>query len=410
MIMARFSLLFRLARRSVFRNGRRTVIIVIAIAVALWAMISFAAIMRGAESDMVHSAIFTLTGHLQMHAPGYLDDPAIDHIMDPPSERVVQLLASSEVKAWATRVRVPAVVMSEHDTAGVTMVGIDPAAEKGLSFIAEAVHQGQPLSSAKDSGIILGRALADRLGTDIGRRVVVMSEAEDHSVADRGFRVVGLFQGDREATETGYVFVGRRVAADMLGLGDRVSEVAVMLDDERDLPSFLTRLRDAAPGLDVEPWTVLEPMAEAMVALSQAWIWMFFIVMYIAMAFGLVNTLLMAVFERTREFGMLQALGMRPRLILGQVLLESCILLAAGTVVGLLLTAATLALLHGGINLTVLAQGAEMWGLGKVIYPTASLGDTFGAIAMIAVLGILCSLYPAWRAARRVPVESITRN
>lgn len=408
--MAKLSLLFRLARRSVLRNRRRTVIILVAIAVGLWAMVSFAALTRGWERDVLHSAVFTLTGHVQLHAPGYRDDPAIDHVMDPPNDAVAKLLDGPEVSAWATRVRVPAVVMSEHETAGVTLVGIDPAAEEGLSFIAGAVHQGEQLASPDDRGIVLGRALADRLSTGVGKRVVVMSQAADHSVADRGFRVVGLFDGDREATELAFVFVGRRAAAKMLALGDRVSEVAAMLRDDRGLSSFVERLRAAAPGLDVQPWTVLEPLAQAMAVLGQAWIWMFFVVMYVAMAFGLVNTLLMAVLERTREFGMLQALGMRPRLILGQVVLESCILLAAGTAAGLLMTAGTLALLHGGIDLSFLAQGAEMWGMGKVIYPTLAASDAIGAVVLIVVLGVLASLYPAWRAARRVPVEAITRN
>ena len=408
--MARPALLLRLARRSVLRNRRRTVVILVAISVALWAMIAFAALTRGWQDSAVHSAIFTLTGDLQMHAPGYLDDPSVDHSMAPPAGAAKALLDGPAVAAWDARVRVPAVVMSAHDTAGVTLVGIDPAAERGLSFIAGAVHQGRNLDGPGDAGIVIGRALADRLGTGVGKRVVVMSQAADHSVADRGFRVVGVFTGDREATEMAYVFTGRETASTMLGLGGRVSEVAVMLRDRGELPAFLARLRAAAPGLAVEPWDVLEPMAKAIVALSQAWIWMFFSVMVVAMAFGLVNTMLMAVLERTREFGMLQALGMRPRLILAQVLLESCLLLAAGTAAGVALAAGTLALMHGGIDLSFLAQGAEMWGMGKVIHPTAAPADVLGAVAVIAVLGLASSLYPAWRASRRVPVDAITRS
>jgi ABC-type lipoprotein release transport system permease subunit len=408
--MARLALLLRLARRSVLRNRRRTFIILAAIGVALWAMISFAALTRGWENDVVHNAIFTLTGHLQMHARGYLDDPSVEHSMPAPTGAVARELGSPEVAAWAARVRVPAVVMSERDTAGVTLVGIDPVSERGLSFIADAVRQGRPLTSTNDDGIVIGRALADRLGTGLGKRVVIMSQAADHSVADRGFRVVGLFDADRESTEMGFVFAGRAVAATMLGLGDRVSEIAVMLHDRNEIPSVVARLRAAAPGTDVEPWTELEPMAQAMVALGQAWIWMFFVVMYVAMAFGLVNTLLMAVFERTREFGMLQALGMRPRLILTQVLFESGILLAAGSAAGLGLAAATVALMHGGLNLSFLAQGAAMWGMGKVIYPTVAATDVVGAIGVVVALGIVSSLYPAWRAARRVPIDTLTRN
>jgi ABC-type antimicrobial peptide transport system permease subunit len=128
------------------------------------------------------------------------------------------------------------------------------------------------------------------------------------------------------------------------------------------------------------------------------------------MAFGLVNTLLMAVWERTREFGLVQALGMKPSLILRQVLVESFILLTLGTVLGGLLALGTLALFQNGIDFSAYAAGAEMWGMSKVIYPTLGRWDVITAIAFIVVFGVLASLYPAIRAARKTPVEAITRG
>jgi ABC-type antimicrobial peptide transport system permease subunit len=196
----------------------------------------------------------------------------------------------------------------------------------------------------------------------------------------------------------------------MLGLGSSISEVSVILDEPSRVESFVGRLQEAAEGLDVQPWNKLEPLAEAMVEMGKAWIWIFYFVMYIAMAFGLVNTLLMAVLERTREFGLVQALGMRPRLILRQVLAESSILLALGIGVGGLLAVATLGFLHDGIDFSAFAEGAEMWGMSKIIYPTLSAFDIASAVAFIVVLGVAASLYPAFRAAHKVPVEAITRG
>jgi ABC-type lipoprotein release transport system permease subunit len=408
--MGTSALLFRLAWRNVLRNRRRSGVILVAIAVGLWAMLVFAGFTRGWSDDVSRDAVETLTGHLQIHAPDYLRDPSVDHAMPPPGDELRRLLDDEAVAAWASRVRVPSVVMSERETAGVTLVAIDPTAEAGLSFIADAVRQGRNLQGPRDHGILVGRKLAERLGTGVGKRVVVMTQAADHSVVDRGFPVVGLYAADRSSTEMTFVFVGREDGQKMLGLGTRVSEVAVMLHDPAAVGAFVERLRKAARGLDVQPWTALEPMAQAMVAMGQAWIWMFYVVMYIAMAFGLVNTMLMAVLERTREFGLVQALGMRPSLILRQVLAESSILLAMGILTGTLLAEATLALLHGGIDLSALAAGAEMWGMSKVIYPTLSAIDVVSAIVFVVVLGTLASLYPALRAARKVPVEAITRG
>ncbi len=408
--LPRLGLVLRLARRNVLRNRRRTAVILAAVSVGLWAMLFYAAFSRGWQNDVVDHAIGTLTGHLQLHAPGYLDDPSVDHSMAPPAGAALRILDGPRVAAWAGRVRVPAVVQSERDTAGVTLVGIDPAAERGLSFIDGAVAEGRALASADERGIVLGRALAERLDTGLGKRVVLMSQAADHSVADRGFTIIGLFHADREATEMSFAFVGRRRAAEMLGLGDRLSEIAVRLGDRSRLASTVAELRRADPALDVEPWTALEPLSQAILSLAESWIWLFYLVMYVAMAFGLVNTLLMAVLERTRELGLLQALGMRPRLILGQVVAEAALLLAAGIALGCALTAVTLALLSNGIDVSGLAQGAELWGMSKVIRPALTRVDVVSAVALVTVLGIAASLYPAFRAARRVPVDAITRG
>jgi ABC-type lipoprotein release transport system permease subunit len=408
--MTRWALLFRLAWRNVLRNRRRSAVMLVAIAVGLWSMLVFAAFTRGWSSDVRRNAVRTLAGHLQIHALGYLDDPSVDRTMAPPGEALHALLDGPAVTAWAERVRVPSVVMSERETAGVTLVGIDPAREKGLSFIADAAKEGRNLAGPEDDGVLIGRKLAERLDTGLGKRVVVMSQAADHSVVDRGFPVVGIYHADRARTEMTFVFVGRGQAQEMLGLGSRVSEVAATLRAPSPLDAFVERVRAAAPGRDVEPWTALEPMAQAMVAMGEAWIWIFYVVMYVAMAFGLVNTLLMAVLERTREFGLVQALGMRPRLILRQVLAESSILLGVGVLAGGLLCAGTLALVPHGIDFSAFAEGAEMWGMSKVIYPTLGVGDVVAAIVFIVVLGALASLYPALRAARKVPVEAITRG
>jgi ABC-type lipoprotein release transport system permease subunit len=403
-------LLSRLAARNVLRYRRRTAVVVLAVGTGLWAMLVYVAFSRGWENGVVDSAVRTLTGHVQIHAPGYVSDPSVDYLMPAPAGGLLDALRAPNVRAWASRIRVPAVVQSERETAGVTLVGIDPAAERGLSFIADAVTAGRYLDSADADGVLLGRDLADRLSTGLGKRVVLISQAADHQVAERGFQVVGIFDADRSATEMTYVFTGRATAARLLGVGARVSEVAVELRDPAGADAEVSRLRAVAPGLDVEPWTTLEPIAEATVSLAEMWIWIFYALMYVAMASGLVNTLLMAVLERTREFGLLQALGMAPGLLLRQVLIESIFVLLLGVGVGVTLGFVTVWLLHGGIDFSAYAAGAEMWGMGKVIHPAMGPRDVASAVAVVMVLGVLASLYPAVRAARRVPVEAITRG
>lgn len=405
----RTPLLLTLAWRNLWRHRRRTLVMLFALVLGVWSMIVMAALIRGSMEQHVKKEILNLTGHIQVHTPAYRNDPAIEHRFAIPPALAATLHDKALVAASA-RVRVPAAVSSERESAGVVLVGIDPQREPGLSFIAAAVTAGRYLSSPDDPGLLLGRKLAEQLETALGRRVVLMSQDADNQIADRGFRVVGIFDADPQAMETGYLFIGLEVAQEMLKIGSEVSEVAAMTPDRMRLDTALTKMAAAAPGLEVAPWTEVQPLLVLTENVNNVVLLIWFAVVFAAMAFGLVNTLLMAVFERTREFGLFQALGMPPRFILGQVLVESLILLGIALALGNLVSWASVAGLKDGIDLSMFAEGFEMVGMSPVIYPALAAGDVGAANVIVVVLGVLASLYPAWRAARYVPVEAITRT
>ncbi len=402
-------LLLTLAWRNLWRHRGRTAAILFALALGVWSMVSLAALSRGSMEQQLVKAILNLAGHIQIHAPGYRDDPVIEHRMSPPSPALTAVLARPEVTAWAMRVRVPAVVASERESAGVTLVGSDPARERGLSFIPDAVTEGRYLETGEEAGILLGRKLAERLETGVGRRVVLMSQDVNNSVADRGFRVLGIFDAEPQATEESYVFITLASAQQMLKFGDHISEIALMTKDRDRLDGLLAALRAAAPDLDVQPWTVVEPLLVLTEKVVNVILIVWYVIVFTAMSFGLVNTLLMAVFERTREFGLFQALGMPPRDILGQVMAESFLLLVIALALGNFGGWLTVLALKDGLDLSAFAKGFEMMGVSPIIYPALRAGDVTAANLLVTVLGLAASLYPAWRAARHVPVEAITR-
>jgi len=405
----RTPLLLTLAWRNLWRHTRRTLVMLFALLLGVWSMIFMASLVRGSMEQHIGKEILNLTGHAQVHAPGYRDDPAVEHSFTVPAS-LQAAMQTDPVIAASARVRVPAVVSSEYESAGVMLVGIDPRREHRLSFLDTSITQGRNLESIDDPGVVIGKKLAERLETGVGRRVVLMSQTAGNEIGDRGFRVVGIFKADPQAMETGYVFIARDIAQQMLGMGSEVSEVAVMTGN-RVLPdAFIERLRDSAPGLDVQPWTEVQPLLVLMENVNNVVLLIWFAVVFAAMAFGLINTLLMAVFERTREFGLFQALGMAPRFILGQVLVESLILLALALALGNLAAWANVVGLKGGIDLSRFAEGLQLVGVSPVIYPVLAAGDIIVANVVVIVLGVLASLYPAWRASRYVPIEAIMRT
>ena len=406
-----FSMLATVAWRNLWRNHRRTLIMLSAIAIGLWGMIWMTALMRGMVDQMIDDAISTLSGHIQIHAQRYLDDPSIEHNISVVSDNpaLERLLDSPQVTAWSQRIRVPAVIRSERDVYGVTLVGIEPQREQGLSFIADSVVDGQYLESVDDRHVLLGRKLVEQLETKLGRRIVLMSQDPENNIAERGFRIGGIYDTDLQATETSYVFAGIETVRSMLKMGNGVSEISLLGHDYRDLEGLAAEVRAAAGNAETKTWLQLDPYMASMLGVMDGCIIVWFSIIFLALSFGLVNTLLMAVFERTREIGLIQALGMPPGNILYMVLIESLIMLLIGLLAGNLLSWLTILPIQDGIDISAVADGLEWAGMGSTLLPSVNFSDVLLANAIVLVLGVAASLFPAWRASRKVPVEAITR-
>lgn len=404
------SILTTVAWRNVWRNHRRTLIMLAAIAVGVWSMVWLTAIMRGMVDQMIKDSIENFTGHIQIHALGYRDDPAIENSMPTPDDALKATLADPRIKSWSTRVKVPGVVTSERESMGITIVGIDPEAEHDILFLEKDITEGRNLESADDKGVVIGKKLAERLETRLGRRIVIMSQDPENNIVDRGFRVIGIFDTEMEATETGFVFIGKNYAQRILKMGTDVSELALITNSYRNLGNLVASVQASAQSLEVLPWDKLDPYTGTMLGVIDGFVLVWFVVVFVAMSFGLLNTLLMAVFERTREIGLIQALGMKPNLILLQVLIESFFLLSIGLLMGNLLAWLTLIPIADGWDISGLGtQGLEYAGMSSILYPVVLTSDVVTSNIVVIVLGLIASLYPAWRAARYVPVEAITR-
>ena len=408
--MHMFVVLCRLAWRYLWRNHRRTIVMLSAIAVGAWAMIFMTALTRGMVDQMIDDGISVIPGHVQIHDPDYLDDPSVNNRVALSGAELDARFGDAGLIAWAGRVRVPAIVTSERESRGVTLLGIDPQAERSFSFVDYDDVNGRFLEGPDDKGVVLGAKLADTLETEVGKRVVLMSQDPDNEIADRGFRVVGLFHAEMEATEESYAFIGKHTAQEMLRIGDSVTEVVFIGDDYRDVEPVYEKVAGLVDeSVRVSRWTEVDTYLGTMMGMMDGFMLIWVIVIFLALSFGLVNTLVMAVFERIREIGLMLALGMKPAMILGQIIIESMMLLGVGLVIGDLLAWATIKPLEGGIDISIVAKGMEMFGASSMLYPNLVIDDVILSNVVVMILGFLASLSPAWRASRYGPVEAITK-
>jgi ABC-type lipoprotein release transport system permease subunit len=405
---------FHLAWRNIWRNPRRTAVILTAVVIGVWSMVFLGALMRGIVQGMIQNGINTLTGHVQIHQTRYLQDPSVDHRIH--SIARIKSMVASELPARSSlscRVRISAVANNARHNGGVTLVGIDPEDEARVSFIGSSIVEGRYLKPDDGDAIIIGRALADRFETRLGRKLILMAQDTRGEIASRAFRVRGIFRAEMEATEKNFVFVTRSAAQKMLGMDDAVSEIAIVLPAHDQADGVARRLQQLLAGQDivVTTWRQALPLLTSYLELYDSFILIWFVVVFVAMGFGIVNTTLMAVFERMREFGLLKALGMRPRRIVRGILTESFFILVCGMVLGDLLgLVSSWGFSIKGIDLSALAQGVEYAGMSRIIYPVVEAGDLLDANLVVLVLGLLVSFYPAVRAARFTPVEAMRQT
>ena len=403
-----------LSWRNVWRNPRRTIVIMTAVVIGVWCMIFLGALMRGIANQMVRNGISTLTGHIQVHQRGYRNDPVIENSIRHPDEVERALTAVCPPGSlWTPRVRVNAVASNARHSRGVTLVGIDPHREAPVSFIGTAVTDGNYLDPGDRRGVIIGKALAEKYETKLGWKLLVMSQDEEGEIASKAFRITGIFRAELESTETQYLFVTLPAAQEMLSMKDGISEFSIVLPDHDTVDEVTAGLRSAlsAEQYAVHDWRELLPIVTEYLKIYDNFIYLWFLVVFIAMGFGIVNTTLMAVFERIREFGLLRSLGMKPLWIVREVLIESFFILFVGMVLGNLLGFLSIFIVSTtGIDLSSLAAGMEYAGMSRIIYPSIDIRDVLAANLFVLLLGLLVSLYPAIKAARFTPVEALSHT
>jgi len=406
-----FKAILTLAWRNLWRNHRRTLIMLSAISVGVWAMIFMTALMRGMVDDMIYNGIRHLPGEVQIQHPQYRDDPSINNSITPPDARLLEALKIPQVKAWTSRLKVPAVIASERDSRGVILLGVIPQSEVKLSFDIDSISEGRFLESSHDNGLVIGAKMAEHLETRLGKRVVIMSQDPDNNIADRGFRIIGIYKAKLASQEEMYVYAGLKTLQKLLHLDNQISEIAITGEDYRNTDKWYPLIKNASrENRQTLPWYEADSYLSSMLKTMDGFVLVWIIVVFLALSFGLVNTLVMAVFERTREIGLMLALGMRPTMILYQILTESFLLLLIGLLAGNVFALASIIPLQDGIDISSVAKGMEMMGNSSMLYPALKLNDMLLANAIVIVLGLLTSVLPAWHASKLNPIEALNQT
>ena len=400
-------MVLRMAWRNTWRNPRRTGVVLAAVAVGIAGTLLSVAFNYGVIVGMVDAAIATDLGHLQVHAAGYEDDPQIDRVLPEGAREVARALESlPEVEAFARRVRAEGLVSSPRASAGVRIVGIEPDREREVTTIAASIVAGEYLDG-RARRVVIGAALADRLEVDVGDKLVLSAQDRAGDLAGEALRVEGVYRTASRPLDRSTVFLRIEDAQRMLALEDAVSEVVARTHARQQIETVRSRLAAELGALEVRSWDQLQPVLLFLVQMFDQSAVLIYAAIFIAMAFGIANVLLMTVFERTREIGVMRAIGFGRGRLVATLVAEAVIVTGLGVALGFAGALLAVWSLREGIDLAAFADGLNAWGIDSRIRPVVRTADFTWPTLVAFVTAVVASAWPAWRAVRLVPAEAV---
>jgi ABC-type lipoprotein release transport system permease subunit len=289
---------------------------------------------------------------------------------------------------------------------GVRLVGIDPEREAEVSLVADSITEGRYLDG-NGRRVVIGEELARRLVVGLGDKIVVSAQDLAGDLNGQAMRVGGLFRSPSRELDRNTLFVHLDQAQQLLGLGQAIAEIVVIADERGSIPGLRGALEERLPELEVRSWDQLQPILVYLVDFAEQSAVFVYLAIFVAMAFGIANVLLMAVFERVREIGVMMAVGLSRRRLVVTIMAESVFVTFVGVITGFAVALATVAALQDGIDLSYFSEGLTAYGVGSRIVPVLRVEDFTMPGAVALVTAAVASAWPALRAVRLRPAEAV---
>ena len=401
----------KLAWKNIWRSRIRSLVVIASIIVGVWAVIFLMSFSLGIGDSYVKNAIKNQFSHLQAHHPGFMDDQLVKYTLPYDSSLIAQI---PEVKNSTARLLANGMLSTGHGARGVTIKGILPGQENALSGIQEKIVEGQFISDADLKGLLVSEKLTQKFKLKLKSRVVLTFQDDAGEIQSAAYRVTGIFNTGNAMVDQGQVLVNQAGLRTLLFADsvpqDRYHEVAVELIRPDMVDSVQPKLSQMMPGILVQNYKELAPDLALMETQIRTSGLIFIGIFMLALIFGIVNTMLMAVLERYKELGMLQAIGMPKNKVFNMVVLETLFLSIVGVPIGFFLGWLSVkAFQQNGFDLSAFAKGNEQFGMSSRIFPILDPTLFIQLGIAVAITAFLASIYPALKAIKLKPVEAIRK-
>lgn len=402
-------MIFIMAWRNIWRNKLRSSVIILSVTIGLLAGIAVLALYKGMMRSRVRTVIDAEVSHIQIHDTAFKKDYDPVYVIQQPVKVLNILSAIPQIKLFTGRTITQGLLATATGSAGVQINGVVPFEEYKLSGLKEKIIDGKGFDSLKKNQVVIGKKLADKMKVKTGSKLVLTFTDTAVNIVSGAFKVAAIYQSDNTPLDERNVYVDKKDLDALLGTGDEFHEIAILLKEDEDVRPVKQQLKNLLPAYLVESWDEISPETKLMVDTVDIYSYIIIVIIMFALAFGIINTMLMAILERTREMGMMTALGLNRVKMFFLVLTETVLLTLAGTPIGLLVSWIGCNYYNQkGLDLS--GMGKDMmssFGYSTVIYPEFP-GDKLAGVMMIVIgTAILSCLFPAVKALKLQPVEAL---
>jgi ABC-type lipoprotein release transport system permease subunit len=403
-------MILRIAWRNIWRSRNRSLVIIGSIGLGLWAALFLTAFYNGAIEQRIRSAIDTEIAHIQVHHPKFREDFDLQYRLPEANRILDSVRGMTGVQAATGRIVLQGMASSASGSAGVNVQGVMPSREAKVSRLYAFVQEGNYLRDSGKHEILVGRKLMQKLKLQQGSKLVLTFNDVSGNIASGAFRIAGVYETVNTPYDASQVFIHVREAAELTGLGSDMNQVAILLKEDGQADAVARSLADRWPQNNVQTWKEISPEMQLLVVSFDRMILVYMGIIVLALTFGIVNTMMMSVLERTREIGMLLSLGMNKARVFAMITLETLLLVLAGCPGGIIASLLTIMVTRkSGINLEIFSDVFSSFGYSNLIFPSLSARQFLMMMALVVFSALVSAIFPARRALSLKPAEAVRK-
>lgn len=402
-------ILVKMALRNIFRNKKRSLITLIAVSFGLSALIFLRSFMYGAQSQMIENITRTLTSDAQIVPKALENIYNANGYLETADEIRAFLKADSRVEGVAERVIAAGILSSATSSIPAYIVGGTREMEEAIKS-KNTLVEGRDLEATDEHGAIIGKKMREVLGVELGEKIVLTAQDYYGSMAGEALKLVGTFETGNDQIDNGTIIIRIETAQRLLSIDKKISKFAIKVRDGVSVENVVKDLREKIGSSEIKVlmWQELIPMMAQLIQFQNGTLFVVVMIVLIVVAAGILNTLMMSIIERIREFGLMMALGTTPQQVIFLVITESFILTMVGAVLGFSVgIGLSIYMGHRGIDLTSFVSTFSNFLIGSHVYPKIDWAYMLLFVVVVFISNLLVSFYPAWRASKLEPVEAM---